>query len=85
MYLEELDSLQGNDSQVKKSTHFYILDPALQDGVLKVGGRLNKPAMPEESRCPAVLHKDHHLSKLIVLHVHHQNGHRERNQLIAKV
>ncbi|XP_076852605.1 uncharacterized protein LOC143506910 [Brachyhypopomus gauderio] len=85
MYPEELASLQGQNSQVKKSSPLYRLDPVLQDGVIRVGGRLNKSAMPEESRFPTVLHKDHHLAKLILTHVHRQNGHCGRNHLIAKV
>ncbi|XP_076122855.1 uncharacterized protein LOC143102946 [Alosa pseudoharengus] len=50
MYPEELASLQGKESQVKKSSPLYRLDPVLQDGVIRVGGRLNKSAMPEKSR-----------------------------------
>ncbi|KAL7871964.1 hypothetical protein SRHO_G00069470 [Serrasalmus rhombeus] len=85
MYPEEFVSLQGKDAQVKKSSPLYRLDPVLQDGVIRVGGRLSKSAMPEESRFPAVLHKDHHLARLILMHVHRQNGHCGRNHLVAKV
>lgn len=85
MYPEELSSLLGKDSHVRRSNQLSKLDPFLHDGIFKVGGRLNKSAMPEEARCPTVLHKEHHIARLILQQVHRQNGHCGRNQLIAKV
>ncbi|KAL2085096.1 hypothetical protein ACEWY4_018416 [Coilia grayii] len=42
--------------QSHKST-IYRLDPVLEDGVLRVGGRLNRAAMPEEAKRPMILVK----------------------------
>lgn len=56
-FQEEINSLQKGEP-VKRSSHIYKLNPVLQDGILRVGGRLNRAAMPEESKHPAILAKD---------------------------
>ena len=47
-------TLQKGQS-VKRSSRIYKLDPILQNGTLRVGGRLSKLAMPEETKHPAIL------------------------------
>lgn len=44
---DELYSLR-NGGSVKRNSHIFKLSPVLDDGVLRVGGRLGKSAMPEE-------------------------------------
>ncbi|KAI3369223.1 hypothetical protein L3Q82_007506 [Scortum barcoo] len=51
---EEISALQNNEP-VKKTSHIYKLNPLLQDGILRVGGRLSRTAMPEESKHPCQL------------------------------
>ena len=51
---DELACLQ-NGGKVKKNSHLYRLDPVLEDDVLRVGGRLDRVAMPDEARHPAIL------------------------------
>lgn len=53
-FQEEINSLQKGEP-VKRSSLIYKLNPSLQDGILRVGGRLNRAAMPEESKHPAIL------------------------------
>ncbi len=47
----------------------YKLDPIMDDGVLRVGERLNKSEMPEETKRPIILPKDLHISTLILQHI----------------
>lgn len=42
----------------------------LDDGALRVGGRLSNAAMPEESKHPVIIAKDLHISDLIIRHIH---------------
>lgn len=42
-------------------------------------------AMSEEQKHPAILPKDHHISKLVLRHIHHQVGHSGRNYMLSKL
>lgn len=42
--------LSSGKYEVKKDSTIYKLDPILEDGLLKIGGRLSKAAMPEETK-----------------------------------
>ncbi|XP_076853974.1 uncharacterized protein LOC143509288 [Brachyhypopomus gauderio] len=79
---EEIAALQEGRS-VKRSSDLYKLDPRLQDGMLRVGGRLSRAAMPEEEKHPVILAKDQNVSKLILKHVHQCLGHAGRNHMLS--
>lgn len=83
-FQEEISSLQRGDS-VKRSSHIYKLNPILEDEVLRVGGRLNRAAMPEESKHPAILAKDLQVSELILQEVHEEVGHSGCNHVLSKL
>ncbi|XP_059357093.1 basement membrane-specific heparan sulfate proteoglycan core protein-like [Carassius carassius] len=74
-YMEEIQALQLAGSRVKKNSSIFKLDPYLQGDVLRVGGRLNRSAMPEEAKHPAILHKQHRIAHLILHHIHQECGH----------
>lgn len=57
---------------MKKESRIYKLDPTLENGLLSVGGRLSKAAMPKDTKHPVTLSKDQHVSSLIVKHIHEQ-------------
>lgn len=82
---EELSALEKGKTSVKKGSRLYKLDPILDDGVLRVGGRLSKMAMPEEFKHPAILPKTSHLTRLLIRHAHISSGHGGRNQTLAKL
>lgn len=84
-YGEEIKTLLQGKHQVRKSSHIYKLDPYLDEGVLRVGGRLCRAAMPEEAKHPAILHTDLKISRLILQHTHRQVGHCGRNHVLAKL
>ncbi|KAL2092773.1 hypothetical protein ACEWY4_012571 [Coilia grayii] len=86
-YPEELARLKNaasGDGLSHKST-IYRLDPVLEDGVLRVGGRLSRAAMPEEAKRPMILPKDLHVSTLILRHIHEQFGHAGRNHVLSQL
>jgi len=45
------------------------------DGILRVGGRLQLSSLPYDAKHPVILPKKHHISKLVVAHVHNQGHH----------
>lgn len=84
-YAEEIKALRGGKGSVRKDSQICKLDPFLDDGVIRVGGRLSKSAMPLEAKHPAVLHKDDWIAKLIVRHIHEETGHSGRSYILAKL
>lgn len=54
----EMTILEKVSSVVQKKSALYQLDPMLDDGILRVGGRLHKLAMPEETKHQVILPKD---------------------------
>lgn len=70
---------------VKRNSPIYKLNPTLKNGVLRVGGRLSRTTMSEQSKHSAILSKDHHASMLILRHIHEQTGHGGRNYSLSKL
>lgn len=64
---EEIEILQ-KDKQLSPRNRLSRLDPILQNGTLRVGGRLHKSAMPEDAKHPAILSKNSKVSTLIMRH-----------------
>ena len=83
-FLEELLCLEKGQN-VKKSSHLYKLCPRLEDGVLHVGGRLSKAALPLESKHLIILAKDLHISTLLLKNIHQEVGHSGRNHILSKL
>ena len=82
-YSDEIKDLEKN-AHVKKPSQIYRLDPILQNGILRVGGRLFKLAMPEEIKPPAILSKHSWVAILILQHIHKEIGHCGRNYMLAR-
>lgn len=80
-FADEMTAL--NSGTVRKSSHLYKLDPVVANGVLRVGGRLSKADLPEETKHAAILPKESHVSKLILQHIHEKVGHRGRNHMLS--
>ncbi|XP_037631889.1 uncharacterized protein LOC119491753 [Sebastes umbrosus] len=81
---DELISLQKGD-KLKGSSHIVKLDPVLQNGILRVGGRLHQSALPEDAKHPVILPKGHHVSTLILRHIHQETGHGGRNYTLSRL
>ena len=85
-YSDEVAQLQKASSigkALKKQSNIYKLDPVLDEGVLRVGGRLSKSAMPDEAKRPMILPKDHHICTLLLRHIHENLGHAGRNHILS--
>ncbi|XP_025766185.1 uncharacterized protein LOC112847853 [Oreochromis niloticus] len=70
---------------VKRTSSLFKLSPVLEQGILRVGGRLSRAALPEESKRPAILNKDLHITKLILREIHENLAHCGRNHVISKL
>lgn len=83
-FKEEIFSLVKGNS-VRRGSSLHRLDPQMDNGILRVGGRLSRAAMPIEAQHPAILPKDSHISKLILTDIHKRLGHFGRNHVISKL
>ena len=84
-YQKELRDLQSGKA-VSHSSSLRPLRPVLQDGILRVGGRLNYAAISDEAMNPTLLPNSHHVSELIVRHAHQtQTAHSGKEYVLAAV
>ncbi|XP_071486966.1 uncharacterized protein [Diadema antillarum] len=72
-------------TQVKRTSPIYRLDPELDEGLLRVGGRLSRGSLPMNVKHPVILPKKSHVSKLILEHIHKMSGHSGRNYVLARL
>lgn len=81
---EEIKVLQKG-RQLSNSSQLFKLDPFIQDGTLRVGGRLNKSAMPENAKHLAIISKHSKVATLILRDIHQRTGHYERSYVLAQL
>ena len=76
-FLDEIAALRGNSKEksVKKTSPIYKLDPRYKEGVLRVGGRLSRSAMPECEKHQYILPKNSIVSQMIIREIHTQLHH----------
>ena len=82
---EEESRFKKNEIQVGKTSSIYRLDPFVDKGILRVGGRLNNADIPEESKHPIILPRKSHVTTLIIRHAHERLGHAGRGHVLARL
>ena len=62
------------------------LHPLLDnDGILRVGGRLENAPIEYQTKHPIILPYRHHVTDLIILQYHHRAGHRDQEYVLASL
>ncbi|XP_030843576.1 uncharacterized protein LOC115924837 [Strongylocentrotus purpuratus] len=61
-FQKEIESLTDSDGKVTKTSQLYKLDPKIVEGLVRVGGRLERSALPSEAKHPVVLPKGSHVA-----------------------
>ena len=75
IYSPEIQALRGRKA-ILSSSSILKLNPLLdEDGLLRVGGRLENSSLDFNSRHPIILPRQHRAVKLLVEHVHNTNQH----------
>ena len=78
-YPEEIQSLQNN-KPLSNSSYIRALSPFLDDnGLIRVGGRLERAQIPYEEKHPILLPGRHHISLLLARHFHEKVFHQGRH------
>ncbi|XP_061191631.1 uncharacterized protein LOC133199821 [Saccostrea echinata] len=81
-FLTEINTLESGNSRVSHGSRVRSLDPFLDAGLLRVGGRLHKSSFPVEMKHQVILPKHHHVSTLIIRQIHQDLLHSGRNHVI---
>ena len=80
---KEAQELQGRPRNV---TSLQKLDPFLdKDGVLRVGGRIRRADLNDETKFPIILPRDSHITKLLVQHFHEACLHQGRTTTLNEI
>ena len=82
----ETSRVEGDEAKkphVKGSSRLRSLDPMLEDGLLRVGGRLGAASMDYEAKHPLILSGTSHVTRLIIEDVHRRVGHQGREHVLA--
>ena len=77
VFRESRNFLLSNE-ELPKGDQLYSLDPFVEDGLIRVGGRLANANETESYKHPLILPKDHHVTKLIISYAHEQVKHQGR-------
>ena len=85
-FQQELQALK-KERRISRSSLIYSLEPQIDDqDLIRVGGRLENAPLSDEAKHPVVLPRDHHVSKLIVRHMHEWGtGHSGRDYVLSMV
>lgn len=73
-FAKELTTLRNNN-HVDKTSHLVCLNPFIDKGILRVGGRLIRSNIPESQKHPIVLPKNHNVTRMIIRDEHVKRYH----------
>lgn len=72
-------------TKMRKTSHLYRLDPFIDDGILRVGSRLNNADISQDSKHPVILPRKSHVTTLIIRHAHEQLEHVGRGHVLSRL
>ena len=81
--LKDQSRSNHNKVAVGKTSPIYRLDPFVDNGLLRVGGRLHNAEIPEECKHPIILPRKSHVTTLIIRNAHERLGHAGRCHVLT--
>lgn len=79
-FADELQRMKTS-RPITKSSRLFRLDPVMEEGILRVRGRIGAANAPIEMKRPVILDGRHHIARLIVLREHCAAGHANRERV----
>ena len=78
--------ISSSDAVVKKSSRLAALSPFKDDdGLLRVGGRLERADISFDAKHPMIVPSKHHLVDLVIQHYHKREGHSGARIVLAAI
>ncbi|KAK3747362.1 hypothetical protein QZH41_005268 [Actinostola sp. cb2023] len=85
VYPEEMRNLKEG-KRLKASSEILKLKPIMkEDDVMRVGGRMSLAPISPDAANPIILPKKHHITTLLIRHLHESNGHCGVEQLLKQL
>lgn len=84
IFSEEIGMLRLN-KPIKRSSRLVKLNPFLKNGILRVGGRLDKSNLSFEQKHPQILTREMCITPLIINHFHALSGHSGRSYVLSSI
>ena len=75
----------SNDLPLPKRSRLIPLRPTIENGLIRIGGRIGLAHIPYESKHQIILSQNHHVSRLIALDYHEANSHVGSNSPFALI
>ena len=82
---EVIKCAQGSKESVSSSSALRKLSPWMEEGVLRVGGRLNNAPIPYSRKHPIILPSKHVITDLVIREIHVLEGHCGQDHVLATV
>ncbi|XP_044755112.1 uncharacterized protein LOC123314064 [Coccinella septempunctata] len=79
-FQDEVERIRSGRT-IPKASRLYRLDPVMEDGILRVRGRIGASAAPSDTKRPVILDGRHPITKLLVLREHCSAGHANRERV----
>lgn len=83
-YYAEIFSLRSNQA-IAKSSDIYKKSPYLEDGILRVDGRIDRADVRLEQKRPIILPRKGYITKLILMHFHEKLYHINHETAINEI
>ena len=80
---EKLQKLKK--ASIKSNSCIHRLVPFIDNGILRVGGRLKRADLPHETKHPGILPQKSHVTTLLIRHAHKRLGHSGRGHVISSL
>ena len=78
-YEQEISSLNNSDGSPKTSPLLKLSPMVDNDGLVRVGGRLERASLSYEESHPLILPSSHHVTSLLIKHYHEKVQHQGRH------
>ncbi|XP_062567607.1 uncharacterized protein LOC134229830 [Saccostrea cucullata] len=83
-FQDAISALEKSEG-LPRSNSLKLLEPILQDGILRVGGRLRKATLSVAYMNPIILPRNGHITHLILSHAHKETFHQGRGITLNKL
>ena len=74
-----------DNKAIPKASNIYKLEPFMNNGIIRAGGRLQNSAIPISLANPMIIPKDHAIAELIVRAAHKACGHSGREYTLSTI
>ena len=81
----EITVLTEENGCLPKSSYLAPLNPILKDGLLRVGGRIQRAPVSDEVKFPIILSLDSPVSSLLMKTMHERTGHGGKDQVLSRL